>query len=133
MSTIIRGRKKKPRKIPRVSITLRLPKSMAESVKKQARLGGLTVSDVVESALSRRPPRFQVSSAVVAQPLSAVGYRLVQALQAVATPTPDLDAVAKDLREARTIIASALRELHKQYDAELDGQGADSRDKRWTA
>lgn len=117
-----------PSNAPRQSVTIRLPAGAIARLRADAASRGWTISDVVEAALLGKAPRYAVRAAAIAQPLVAIGYCLTQALQALRSG--DDGAACSELEEARGVVVSVLQGLHDDYDAELDTQDAERRD-RW--
>lgn len=101
------------------TFSLRLPKSVVALLRKHADKRGVSVTSIiVETLTNKRAHPMRTEAAVDARPWTALGYRIVRAIEAIEKSESEI--AVSELRSAQKVIVEHLTEIRKRYDAELD-------------
>lgn len=101
----------------RVVLSLDVEPRVCDALRERAALAGVSMAEYVSVAIARPERPFATESAEIAQPLTALSYRIARSQAALSAG--ETDSLARELSDAQRIIAEALRPLNASHVEEV--------------
>lgn len=101
----------------RVVLSLDVEPEVRDALRERAAAAGVSMAEYVSVAIAQPERSFSTASAEIAQPLTALSYRIARAQAALSAG--ETDAVARELSDAQRDAAEALRPLSVSHIEEV--------------
>lgn len=101
----------------RVVLSLDVEPEVRDALRERAAAAGVSMAEYVSVAIAQPERSFSTASAEIAQPLTALSYRIARAQAALSAG--ETDALARELSDAQRDAAEALRPLSASHIEEV--------------